>query len=454
MNSIIVSLLWAPLLAAPVDLQSAAELRYSGTLTQIGRNADDAPVKRCEIYCLVNPSDAGARNVSFLIDERGGDGWAWPERFGRILLDAKGNPTNPVKMQLLHNHDGILHPIAMRQPIFEFTDRLKEGAEWEDGRLTYEVTRTKKVNDHECWQIDVTNNFGRAQRLFVEQGTGLVVSAEQRIFMGRGDEFQLKWTLDSARPVAEAELAKFHVPFTTLLDLQKELNRKKNETNAELSATQLAAASKIIERLEKEAQATPFQRLAAIVNRDVKTQLQRTGNVAELARRFEGQPAPKFSLAELNKKPIPPEALADKIVVLHFWDYRSEPLVEPYGQVGYLDFLNNRRHKLGVEVIGVAVGSENLNPVTNPAVQRSVRKLKEFMNLGYTLAADDGSVLKKFGDPRTTGATLPLWVVIAPDGTIAHYKVGFYDIRPDEGLRPLDEVVVELIRKQRETKSE
>ena len=43
-------------------------------------------------------------------------------------------------------------------------------------------------------------------------------------------------------------------------------------------------------------------------------------------------------------------------------------------------------------------------------------------------------------------ARLPLWVVIDPDGKIAHYYVGFYAIKPDEGLRPLDEAVMKQIK--------
>ena len=63
--------------------------------------------------------------------------------------------------------------------------------------------------------------------------------------------------------------------------------------------------------------------------------------------------------------------------------------------------------------------------------------------------ADDGTLLRKFGDPRRVGAELPLWVLVSADGKIAHYKVGFYDIKPDEGLKQLDAEVVKLIRQQR-----
>ena len=83
---------------------------------------------------------------------------------------------------------------------------------------------------------------------------------------------------------------------------------------------------------------------------------------------------------------------------------------------------------------------------TRGAAVRQIRKLAEFMNLSYPIAADDGTLLEKFGDPRRVGAELPLWVVITPDGKVAHYKTGFYDIKPDEGLRQLQESIFEVIR--------
>jgi hypothetical protein len=54
---------------------------------------------------------------------------------------------------------------------------------------------------------------------------------------------------------------------------------------------------------------------------------------------------------------------------------------------------------------------------------------------------DAGALVKQFGDPRLLGASLPLFVVIGPDGTIRHYHVGHYDVHQDQGLKELDEAV-------------
>ncbi len=76
------------------------------------------------------------------------------------------------------------------------------------------------------------------------------------------------------------------------------------------------------------------------------------------------------------------------------------------------------------------------------------------MNLSYPLAIDAGELVAKFGDPRRVGAKLPLWVVIGADGNVAHYSIGFYDINPDEGLRPLDKAVGKAVRAKREAKKD
>ena len=48
---------------------------------------------------------------------------------------------------------------------------------------------------------------------------------------------------------------------------------------------------------------------------------------------------------------------------------------------------------------------------------------------------------------------MPLWVVIDAEGKVAGYKVGFYRIKADEGLRQLDELLIRLIREKRKKSS-
>jgi hypothetical protein len=157
-------------------------------------------------------------------------------------------------------------------------------------------------------------------------------------------------------------------------------------------------------------------------------------------------------LKSLDDETIAAGQHAGKIVLLHFWSYQGEPFPpEPYGQVGYLDFLHNRRQQRGVKVYGIAVDHRLTDKTQTAAVVRSIRKLQAFMNLSYPLTLDDGSLLARFGDPERVGAKLPLWVLIDQSGTIVEYKLGNYDIKADEGLSQLDKTVLSLLRKQRKS---
>jgi peroxiredoxin len=234
-----------------------------------------------------------------------------------------------------------------------------------------------------------------------------------------------------------------------LLGIQKELKRKPDTTRPELTVVQIRAVQSQIARLASEARATPFAALVAAISKDISGQSKRAASVGDLAKQKIGKPAPAFSLESIDGKTIDSKSLAGKIVVLHFWGYKGDKLVEPYGQVGYLDFLYGKRRRLGVEVIGVAVNPSFDNPQARRASLRSVKKIREFMNLGYPVTTDSGKVLELFGDPRRLDAKLPLWVVIDSKGQVADYKVGFYRIKVDEGLRQLDETVIRLIREAR-----
>jgi len=137
------------------------------------------------------------------------------------------------------------------------------------------------------------------------------------------------------------------------------------------------------------------------------------------------------------------------VTVLHFWTYSDTPLKQPYGQVGYLDFLYGKRKAEGVKIFGVAVDAQFGEPAKRDAATRSVRRLVNFMNLTYPVLLDNEDLLKAFGDPRRLGAELPLFVVIGADGKIVHYKAGHYEVDRLEGLKELNEVVVGQLKGKR-----
>ncbi|MBI1312500.1 redoxin domain-containing protein [bacterium] len=426
------------------------EYQYSGSLMQVERRGDPQVVKQFDLYCLGRSADAGTR-LFFTVDERGGGAWAWPERFGEATLNAAGKRTGGRPPHVLHTFEGTRYPVELPSPVFEYADKLAASATWTvDGR-EWEVRGQKKIGDHDCWQVSAVDRFGRPQSYFVAKNSSLVVAAERRVFMGRGDEFRVRIELTSWKPLADDAGRQVADAADALLQVQSGLERPEGITRPELSEAQLAGVAEKLDGLLTVTKGTRLVPLAEAISRDVRSQQDRDGNLSRLAQRFVGQPAPTFALQTLDRKAANSDSQKGKVTILHFWEYRGEPLEEPYGQVGYLDYLANRRARFGVDVIGVAVNEEFATPATTGAALRSVRKLRDFMNLSYPIATDSGDAIRQFGDPRQFKADLPLWVVIGADGKVAHYHVGNYQIKADEGLRELDAVIVKLVREQRTT---
>lgn len=426
------------------------EYQYTGTLLQLERGKDPQVVKQFDLYVLARKSDGSAR-LFFTVDERGGGAWPWPERYGETIQNAAGQRTGGRPAHILHTFQDSRYPVELPSPVFPYADRLAESATWTaDGRV-WEVRGRKQVGDHNCWQIAARDRFGRLQSYSVADASNLVVAAERRVFMGRGDEFLLRMELSAWKPLAEETGERAVAAADALLRIQTGLERREGTTRPELSVSQLAGVAGQLAELQKLTRSTRLAPLAEAISRDVRSQQDRDGNLNRLAERFLNQPAPTYSLQTLDRKTITSDSQKGRVTILHFWEYRGEPLEEPYGQVGYLDYLANRRSRFDVDVIGVAVSEELAGQATAGTALRSIRKLRDFMNLSYPIATDSGATVKLFGDPRQFKAELPLWVVISADGKIAHYHVGNYQIKADEGLRELDAVVVRLVREQRTT---
>ena len=428
-----------------VNPQTGTELQYTGTVSHQTKDGEKEVKSFSLQAAIVNASDGGLQ-IAYQTEERGGGSWGWPERFGFLpLTDLSNSKVRPIR--LLLTHDEQQYSLTVRSPVFEFREKLSPQSSWTDGRQEYVVTRKRNVKNREAVQVEVSSNLGRTQTVIIETSTGIVMSLEEKVIVGRGDDLRLKMELQSQKLDADPE--KTRTALESLLALQSALSRTGEQKNVELTPEQLSSVQKGLPRLEKEAAGTIFSRFVASIGRDLQQQQKRLDGLAGLHKKRVGLPAPEWKLKLANGTSMTSSDLKDQVVVFHFWQYRGEPLNEPYGQIGYLDFLNNKRKKLGVKVIGVNVDERFADAAQTGAANRSMKKLLEFMNIGYDMGIDDGSLISSFGDPRDVGAPLPLWVVIGHDGQVTHYQTGFYDIKPDEGLKQLDEAVVEALRKQK-----
>ena len=435
------------LLAAEVQLAPGTQWAFRGSVAQL--KADRSPgeaAKTFDVAYYVAEADASGATIYWLVEERGQGHWPWSERFGVLSLDAQGLPGGSVGPSLLYDYGGGKSAVSLPLPLAAFGRTLSPDAAWEADGLKYQVEGEKKLAGREAWQVEVQNNFGRKRVAWIDKQSPLVLGVDERVFMNQGTEYllRLRWT---ATETLENELAsKNAAAFGALVELRNKLNRPARSETEDWSEEQLKLLGEQLPAIAKAAAGGPLAKLLASAASDLEAQSGRVAAVEELAVKFQGQPAPKFALEGLSQAKLSQADLAGNVTLLHFWDYRGEPLEEPYGQVGYLEFLYSRHKADGLQVYGVAVDGRFDDEATRGPAASGVRKLKSFMNLSYPILFDGGKLVKEFGDPRLVGATLPLVAVIGPDGKILHYHVGFYEVDRQQGLKELDQVIAQALK--------
>ena len=439
-------------LAADVQLTPGTQWAYRGGVAQLkGDGSPGEATKMFDLAYFVAEADASGSKIYWLLEERGQGHWPWSERFGVLTLDAQGLPGGSVAPSLLYDYGGGKSVISLPLPVLAADRSLSPDAAWEAGGLKYRVEKEKRLEGRETWQIEVQNNFGRKRVAWVDKQSPLVVGVDERVFMNQGTEYSLRVRWAAEETLDAEHASKNAAVFGALTELRTRLNRPARTEAEEWNEPQLKLLAEQLPAIAKVAAGGPLAKILAAAASDLEAQMGRANAVVELAARFQGQPAPKFALDGLNQAKLAQADLPGNITVLHFWDYRNEPLEEPYGQVGYLEFLFSRYKDQGLKVYGVAVDGRFDDEATRGAAASGVRKLKSFMNLSYPILFDGGKLVKEFGDPRLVGATLPLFAVIGPDGKILHYHVGFYEVDRQQGLKELDQVIGEALKSKKKS---
>ena len=202
--------------ARAADLGGAVELRYRGTFSKASRDAEPTgePVKRFDLYCLSTPRPDGGRDRG-LCSRRARGRRRGPGRPG-------SEPWRPMP-GCIRERTGCDSCTSMAErptrsclpfPYFEFAKHLAGGARWEANRPAelpsqndtapwkYRVSARTKVGERDCWRVDVSNNFGPQESLWIDVSQPLLVKAERRIVIGRGEVHLLKMELDSVTPLS------------------------------------------------------------------------------------------------------------------------------------------------------------------------------------------------------------------------------------------------------------
>lgn len=411
--------------------------QFTGSLVKAGDDDGDI-LRRFEAQLLTQ-----SQTYFFHVIDDTRVGCPWPESFGRTGPQVG---TDSVQPHLVYNYDGHAYLIGLPPLVVALPDGIETDATWEHAGWQMTAIEQRKIENTPAWIIEARERRGRQQTLTVNASTGITLRAEADVFMGQGDQFALTLTQTSHKVLEQSISDASKELQDQLITLQATLKRRPDSHLSELSARQLEDVKTALNQCSSLAEGTPLELLVKQMKSDAEQQQMRLASTETRAAELKNSDAPKFILSLMDGGTLESANLAGKTVILHFWDYRDAPLSEPYGQTGYLEYLFNQKKKMNVTVVGVSTNPDLQSKENQNRGRRSVRKLSEFMNLSYPVGYDDGSLLKSFGDPRDTRGQLPLWIVINPEGKIAHYHAGFYEVDAAQGLKGLETVLSDLLR--------
>lgn len=410
---------------------------FAGSLLQRG-DSDEEILRRFEVQML----SSGSQHFFHVMDDSR-VGCPWPDSYGRT---GPAIPPDSVQPHLVYPYDGNTSVIGLSPLIVSLPEAVNADASWNQAGWQMTAIEQQNTDGVPTWTVEAREPRGRQQTLTVDAATGATLRAEAEVFMGQGDQFKLTLVRTSVKPLDAVVVAQVTELQRELLTLQAVLKRRPDAFQRELSARQVADVMAAIDRLTALSKDTPLDSLVKQLTTDAEQQQKRLVSIASRAGELMNSAAPPFALTLVSGGTLESASLKGKTVVLHFWDYRDTPLSEPYGQTGYLEFLFSQKKKMNVEVIGISTNPDFQTSDNLSRGRRSARKLSEFMNLSYPIGHDDGSLLKSFGDPRDTRGELPLWIVLSPDGKVAHYHAGFYEVDTAQGLKELEAVLAEQSR--------
>lgn len=440
------------LVVAAPPLPAGTLLTYRGSLAP---RADDgsAPRKAFTLHWAALPATPRGQPLAWIVEEEGRSGWSWLNRFGRLeLSDPAGENDPPAhRPALLYLRSDGRYVVELPGPLPPLpAGELRPGAAWSQDTLAYRVQAPAMRGGRACLPVEVRSPYGHQRTLWIDPQRGLLVAAAETVFLGQGQEHRLTLELQDEQAVPEHELNTLADRFEAWRAFRDRLGWKARDRNPQLSEAQLRALRAALPDLVHSSSSPGMAErwlapLVVAAQADAQDQRQRVAAVAALRQAALGRPLGAVRLKDLSGQALPPQTWTGKVLILHFWEYRDLPLEEPYGQVGYLDYLFRRRAAGGVVVLGVHLDPQADERGPRPASLAAARRLKSFMNLSYPVVVDEGDLLKHLGDPRPSGAPLPLFVVVGKDGIVAEYHPGFYEVKANEGLAELDALVTRLL---------
>ena len=433
---------------ADQSLSASELLVYQGTMVPDDGDATTS-TKEFKITVVRDSVDNGGV-LHWTIKENGRGELSWIAQFGISkwidgnginLQSSRTSLANPLILFNSENHTSLI-PLALVQ--IADGGKINMDTVWKQGALSYRVIEREQMNGKSYWRVLGFNSFGTKRTVWVSSD-GVINRLEERVTVGQGERHTLEYRLVKRESLSDAAREKMVAAFAAFTNLRDQLELDLPSKEVVWDDRQLKLLREQSDKLIEVAKTTPLAGLSLIAKKDVQSQNGRRGGVAALMTRALGQVVTATGFELYRGSGFDDASLKGKVTILHFWDYKDSPLSPPYGQVGYLDFLSRKYADKGLQVVGVVVRPELEDPTQRTRVRASTRKFASFMNLSYPVVADIQNYIGELGDPRRAGAKLPLFVVLDKSGKVVHYKVGFYEVDRQVGLRVLHDLVKEQL---------
>lgn len=445
---LVVGILSMNITVADQSLSASELLVYQGTMVPDDGDATTS-TKEFKITVVRDSVDNGGV-LHWTIKENGRGELSWIAQFGISkwidgnginLQSSRTSLANPLILFNSENHTSLI-PLALVQ--IADGGKINMDTVWKQGALSYRVIEREQMNGKSYWRVLGFNSFGTKRTVWVSSD-GVINRLEERVTVGQGERHTLEYRLVKRESLSDAAREKMVAAFAAFTNLRDQLELDLPSKEVVWDDRQLKLLRAQSDKLIEVAKTTPLAGLSLIAKKDVQSQNGRRGGVAALMTRALGQVVTATGFELYRGSGFDDASLKGKVTILHFWDYKDSPLSPPYGQVGYLDFLSRKYADKGLQVVGVVVRPELEDPTQRTRVRASTRKFASFMNLSYPVVADIQNYIGELGDPRRAGAKLPLFVVLDKSGKVVHYKVGFYEVDRQVGLRVLHDLVKEQL---------
>lgn len=425
-----------------LDVAAAAE-QFEYAVEVAPDNPDGEGVRKSARLVVVW-DESQQHPVTWVLDDEDSRGVVWQERFGTLGVPEGTHAGVPgPSLKLAWEEAEYQVPVLVVGPLPG--GMLTVGQMWDAGGLAHEVTEQRTSDKIQGWVVRVRGRIGQKRVVTVDSGRGQVLDLRETFFIGQGKRHELAVRLLHRQRLDDNALAAWKAAWEQVSQLRAKSGWE-SDGQARQAANTADLRQELRRLLDSPGQPPAWQRLMQIAARQMGDEQIRQQGLDNARRKALAQTLPQLKLESITGKVPAQEDLQNHVVVLHFWDYRDAPLHEPYGQVGYLDFLYRKYSPQGVHVIGMVTNQFSDSPAGRKTAALSARKFAAFMNLAYPVAQDGGELLRRIGDPRTFDGSLPLFVVADKKGRIIHYRAGYYPVDTQQGLVELEQVIRQALQ--------